>query len=79
MFINQIETTDGKYHTFAVGNSLVGITSGATCTVTAVFDVADSATDSTFINDLAARNFNFETEADGIVDFSESNPFGDAT
>ena len=29
--------------------------------------------------DLAARNFNFETEADGIIDFSESNPFGDAT
>ena len=79
MNVNQIETTDGEYHTFAVGNNIIGITSGATASITAIFDVADSATDSTFINDLAARNFNFETEADGIIDFSESNPFGDAT
>ena len=79
MHINQIETSDGKYHKFAVGNSLVGITSGATCTVTAVFDVETSATDRTFLTDLSARNFNLEAEADGIIDFSESNPFGDAT
>ena len=26
MTVNQIETTDGEYHTFAVGNTLVGIT-----------------------------------------------------
>ena len=32
-----------------------------------------------FTTDLAARNFNFEDEADDIIDFSESNPFGDAT
>lgn len=79
MHINQIETSDGKYHTFAVGNSLVGLTSGATCVITQVFDVATSATDSTFTTDLAARNFNFEDEADDIIDFSENNPFGDST
>tara|TARA_R110002096_G_scaffold18661_1_gene63384 strand:+ start:561 stop:1490 length:930 start_codon:yes stop_codon:yes gene_type:complete len=79
MTINQIETTDGEYKQFAVGNSIVGITSGATATITAVYDVANSATDSTFLNDLGARNFNFEDEADDIIDFSESNPFGDAT
>ncbi len=77
--VNQIETSDGKYHQFAVGNSLVGITSGATAPITAIFDVANSSTDSTFLTDLGARNFNFETEGDGIIDFSESNPFGDAT
>ena len=79
IIVNQIETSDGKYHQFAVGNSLVGITSGATAPITAVFDVANSSTDSTFLTDLSARNFNFETEGDGIIDFSESNPFGDAT
>ena len=79
MTINQIETTDGEYKQFEVGNSIVGITSGATATITAVYDVANSATDNTFLNDLGARNFNFEDEADDIIDFSESNPFGDAT
>jgi len=77
--VNQIETSDGKYHQFAVGNTLVGITSGATAPITAVFDVATSSVDNTFATDLAARNFNFETEGDDIIDFSESNPFGDAT
>jgi hypothetical protein len=77
--VNQIETSDGLYHKFAVGNTLVGETSSATCSVTKVYDVESSATDSTFTTDLAARNFNFEDESDDIIDFSESNPFGDAT
>ena len=78
MTVNQIETTDGLYHTFAESNTLVGITSGATTTITKVYDIS-SSTDNTFTTDLAARNFNFEDEADDIIDFSESNPFGDAT
>ena len=79
MTINQIETSDGEYHAIAVGQLYTGVDSGATCTVTQIFDVATSATDSTFTTDLAARNFNYEDEADDIIDFSESNPFGDAT
>ena len=78
MTVNQIETTDGLYHTFGVSNTLVGITSGATATITQVYDISSSV-DNTFTTDLAARNFNFEDEADDIIDFSESNPFGDAT
>ena len=77
MWINQIETTDGHYGAWAVGNTLLGATSGATATVTKVFDVASSVTDNTFLNDPSARNFNLEEEADSIIDFSESNPFGD--
>jgi hypothetical protein len=77
MWINQIETTDGQYGAWAVGNTLLGATSGATATVTKVFDVASSVTDNTFLNDPSARNFNLEEEADSIIDFSESNPFGD--
>ena len=76
MTVNQIETTDGLYHTFGVSNTLVGITSGATATITQVYDVSSSV-DNTFTTDLAARNFNFENEADDIIDFSESNPFGE--
>ena len=29
--------------------------------------------------DAGAFNVDIETEADGIIDFSEGNPFGDAT
>ena len=29
--------------------------------------------------DAGAFNFDIETDADGIIDFSEGNPFGDAT
>ena len=67
MTVNQIETTDGLYHTFAESNTLVGITSGATTTITKVYDIS-SSTDNTFTTDLAARNFNFEDEADDIID-----------
>jgi len=77
--IDQIETSDGKYHQFVVTNSIVGATSSATGTISKIYDVATAATDSTFLNDPSARNFNFEDEADDIIDFSENNPFGDAT
>jgi len=30
-------------------------------------------------NDPGAFNLDIETDADGIIDFSEGNPFGDAT
>ena len=30
-------------------------------------------------NDPSAFNLDIETDADGIIDFSEGNPFGDAT
>jgi len=76
-YIHDVETSDGKYHEFAASTSVVGITSGATASVTKTYDVADSTLDNTFVNDLAARNFNFEDAANDVIDFSESNPFGD--
>ena len=33
----------------------------------------------TISTDSGAFNLDIETEADGIIDFSESNPFGEAT
>lgn len=43
-----------------------------------IYDLDDD-TDRTFENDDAAQNFDFEKEADGFIDFSETNPFGDAS
>ena len=78
VYITDIETTDGKYTKFATGNVITGITSGATASITKIYDVDTADTDNTFVTDLAARNFNYEDEADDIIDFSESNPFGEA-
>ena len=53
---------------------LVGAESNNTCLITDVYDVADTQS---FALDNAAQNYNFEIEADGFLDFTESNPFGD--
>ena len=57
---------------FLVGELLMGSTSGATVTIHS-FDPIDSTDDKYY------DNVEFETEADDILDFTESNPFGIAT
>lgn len=57
---------------FAFSQNVVGETSGAYYTVTSTPNTQ------IFINDPAANNNTFETEADGIIDFSESNPFSES-
>ena len=42
-------------------------------------DITSIASDLTLSTDPGAFNLEFETDADGIIDFSESNPFGEAT
>ena len=61
---------DGKYHTFAAGKKVIGLTSGAGGVITLV--VED--------NQLSEneQNTDFSTGAD-FIDFSESNPFGDVS
>ena len=51
-----------------VGETIVGAASGASH----VLRVIDKEPD----NDPYADNFDIETEADKIIDFSERNPFG---
>jgi hypothetical protein len=67
-------TTDGKFRQLYVDpdplKAIVGTESGATYNVAA----ADNATN--FNKDEYARNDEFETAADDIIDFSETNPFG---
>ena len=61
----KLGTTDG---TFIPGDVAIGSTSGAEYTV----DYIESAE----FEDKYDQNTEIETEADAIVDFSESNPFG---
>ena len=42
-------------------------------------NITSIASDLTLSTDPGAFNLDIETEADGIIDFSESNPFGEAT
>jgi hypothetical protein len=53
---------------FSLGETLTGSTSGATRVLRLV--------DKTVNNDPYADNFDIETEADAILDFTEQNPFG---
>jgi hypothetical protein len=53
---------------FSLGETLTGSTSGATRVLRLI--------DKTVNNDPYADNFDIETEADAILDFTEQNPFG---
>jgi len=61
--------TDGKYHTFATGVQLVGVTSGSVATPTLVQELQEIQQD--------AQNKIFDDFESDFLDFSESNPFGD--
>ena len=58
--------------TFVAGQSITGNIDGAVWTLTSYDDQALPTTP-------FADNLEFETEADSILDFSESNPFGEVT
>ena len=61
---------------FTASNTLgvIGAESNNTCFITNTYDVSDVES---FALDDAARNYEFEIEADSFLDFTESNPFGD--
>lgn len=77
LFVTDWATTDGEYHEFTVGSNIVGDYTDATWTITDVYDINDTADKVAFASDPESRNQDFELEADGIIDFTESNPFGD--
>ena len=86
--INEIQLTDIEIHGadnvlefyVSADNLLVDNISSptVTCRITEVFDI-ESDEDKAFSNDSLAQNWAIEDEADSILDFSESNPFGDPT
>lgn len=69
-----IETNDGEYHEFVDSIAIGGQLTGATADILTVSGATDAES---FANDAFAQNATFETSGDSIIDFSESNPFGD--
>ena len=62
---------------FTVGGTLTGLTSGYTGTIATIYSDLTDTTGQAWATDEAAQNIDFELDADGFIDFSESNPFGD--
>ena len=78
--VTNIETSDNEYHEFVSGEIVTGITSGATGMIadSQVFSNTDTASPVTGeTTTTTTQNPTFEYEADLIIDFSESNPFGE--
>ena len=76
MTINQIRSTSNAVRYFIPSGSnaerrLEGLTSGA------IWGIASVEDSKVLPNDPDADNYNFETEGDAILDFSETNPFGE--
>ena len=67
---NTLKITD-VVGSFSATSNIVGNTSGAYYSLQTAPDTQQ------FVNDTSANNFTIETEADGIIDFSESNPFSE--
>ena len=62
---------------FTVGGTITGLTSGYTGTIATIYSDLTDTTGQAWATDEAAQNIDFELDADGFIDFSESNPFGD--
>ena len=69
-------STDGDSNTYIFDNIDDLDSISFTGYIADVFEITDANND-TFTNDDQAMNSEFEQEADGIIDFSEINPFGD--
>ena len=78
LIITDWATTNGKVVEFQVdGSKIIGLESGAEWDVVNVYGIEDDPSQNQFVNDDQARNQEIEVVADGIIDFSESNPFGE--
>ena len=80
LFVDQIQVTGTKdYKEFisTSGNLIIGGTSGNSGTVSNIFSDLTDTQQLSWAGDASAQNIDFELEADGFLDFSEVNPFGD--
>ena len=78
IFVGQIGasgTTTAK--DFTVGGTVTGRTNSYTGTIATIYSDLTDTTEQAWASDEAAQNIDFELAADGFIDFSESNPFGD--
>ena len=78
IWVSNIGTTGStSAKTFTQGGTITGDTSTYSGIIFKVYsDVAD-ITGNSWAADEQAQNTDFEIDADGFIDFSESNPFGD--
>jgi len=68
-------TTEAK--DFSVNGTITGRTTSYTGTIATIYSDLTDTTGQAWASDEAAQNVDFEIDADGFIDFSESNPFGD--
>ena len=68
-------TTETK--TFTVGATITGKESGFTGTIATIYSDVTNTSGTSWAADEESQNIDFEITADGFIDFSESNPFGD--
>ena len=68
-------STDAK--SFTQGGTITGDTSAYTGTIAKVYSDVAYVTGNSWSTDEQAQNVEFEIDADGFIDFSEANPFGD--
>ena len=77
LWVSNITFSDNQYHEMQEGVRVVGQTSRSSWNVNRIYDINDVDVDFTFPQNAQAQNREFEVNADSIIDFSESNPFGD--
>ena len=77
LWVSNITFSDGIFHEMQEGVRVVGQTSRSSWNVNRIYDIDDIDVDFTFPQNAQAQNREFEVNADSIIDFSESNPFGD--
>jgi len=68
-------TTEAK--DFSINGTITGRTNSYTGTIATIYSDLTDTTGQAWASDEAAQNVDFEISADGFIDFSESNPFGD--
>ena len=63
---------------FSVGGTVTGLTNTTfTGTIAKIYSDLTDTTENAWATDGGSQNIDFELAADGFMDFSESNPFGD--
>jgi hypothetical protein len=69
LFIAHSGADDGKFHSFITGLPIIGLESGQSWTPTLVEELQNI--------EKSSQGDDFKNEAGDILDFTESNPFGE--